>query len=156
MIKVCISYLFIFCYSVQYACCETYLHYLWSNFSQGNPCNENRGPCNENRGSLLNENRFIPCVENFTWKTLFWPCTGPVQDCSDMSSINITTLWRILLFVDGTRAGNPHLKTQTHFAGIYYQNREPKKGPRENIPFLIKSSKIESIEDLNFRLCTYT
>jgi hypothetical protein len=21
-------------------------------------------------------------VENFTGKTLFWPCTGPVQDCS--------------------------------------------------------------------------
>ena len=39
------------------------------------PCNENRVPCNENR--------FFP-VKNmyYTGKTLFWPCTGPVRDCS--------------------------------------------------------------------------
>jgi hypothetical protein len=62
-------------------------------------------PCNENRvfpvkfshreipvmktgvpairtGVPCNEKGVFPCVENFTGKTLFWPCTGPVQDCS--------------------------------------------------------------------------
>ena len=29
-----------------------------------------------------NENRFFPVWEKYTGKTLFWPCTGPVQDCS--------------------------------------------------------------------------
>ena len=29
-----------------------------------------------------NENRFFPVWKNYTGKTLFWPCTGPVRDCS--------------------------------------------------------------------------
>jgi hypothetical protein len=29
-----------------------------------------------------NENGFFPVWKNYTGKTLFWPCTGPVQDCS--------------------------------------------------------------------------
>ena len=27
-------------------------------------------------------NRFFPVWEKYTGKTLFWPCTGPVRDCS--------------------------------------------------------------------------
>ena len=59
---------------------------------QTHPCNENRvftvqyflkekktvfinwEPCNENR--------FFPVWKYYTRKTLLWPCTGPVQDCS--------------------------------------------------------------------------
>ena len=29
-----------------------------------------------------NENRFFPVWEKYTGKILFWPCTGPVRDCS--------------------------------------------------------------------------
>ena len=29
-----------------------------------------------------NVNRFFPVWEKYTGKTLFWPCTGPVRDCS--------------------------------------------------------------------------
>jgi hypothetical protein len=29
-----------------------------------------------------NENRFFPVWEKYTGKTLYWPCTGPVRDCS--------------------------------------------------------------------------
>ena len=29
-----------------------------------------------------NENRFFPVWKYYTGKTLFWPCTGPVRDCS--------------------------------------------------------------------------
>ena len=29
-----------------------------------------------------NENRFFPVWEKYTGKSLFWPCTGPVRDCS--------------------------------------------------------------------------
>ena len=29
-----------------------------------------------------NENRFFFCVGKYKGKTLFWPCTGPVRDCS--------------------------------------------------------------------------
>jgi hypothetical protein len=31
-----------------------------------------------------NENKFFP-----VWKTLFWPCTGPVQDCSVELSLTL-------------------------------------------------------------------
>ena len=30
-----------------------------------------------------NENRFFPVRKNYTGKSLFWPCTGPVRDCSE-------------------------------------------------------------------------
>ena len=30
-----------------------------------------------------NEKRFLPVRKYYTGKTLFWPCTGPVMDCSD-------------------------------------------------------------------------
>jgi hypothetical protein len=33
-------------------------------------------------GIPANETRIFPVSENYTGKTLFWPCTGPVQDCS--------------------------------------------------------------------------
>ena len=33
-----------------------------------------------------NENRFFPLWEKYTGKTLFWPCTGPVRDCSALNS----------------------------------------------------------------------
>ena len=29
-----------------------------------------------------NENGFFHVLKNYTGKTLFWPCTGPVRDCS--------------------------------------------------------------------------
>ena len=29
-----------------------------------------------------NENRFFPVWKYYKGKTLFWPCTGPVRDCS--------------------------------------------------------------------------
>ena len=34
-----------------------------------------------------NENRYFPVWGKYTGKTLFWPCTGPVQDCSDVKTI---------------------------------------------------------------------
>ena len=33
-------------------------------------------------GKPCNENRIFPVWEKYTGKTLFWPCTGPVRDCS--------------------------------------------------------------------------
>ena len=33
-------------------------------------------------GVPCNENRFFPVRIYYTGKTLFWPCTGPVRDCS--------------------------------------------------------------------------
>ena len=33
-------------------------------------------------GFQANVNRFFPVSEKYTGKTLFWPCTGPVRDCS--------------------------------------------------------------------------
>ena len=33
-------------------------------------------------GIAANVNRFFPVWEKYTGKTLFWPCTGPVRDCS--------------------------------------------------------------------------
>ena len=33
-------------------------------------------------GIPANVNRFFPVWEKYTGKTLFWPCTGPVRDCS--------------------------------------------------------------------------
>ena len=29
------------------------------------------------------ENRFFPVWKYYTGKTLFWPCSGPVRDCSE-------------------------------------------------------------------------
>jgi hypothetical protein len=34
-----------------------------------------------------NENRLFPVWKYYTGKTLFWPCTGPVRDCSVVLSI---------------------------------------------------------------------
>ena len=50
-------------------------------FSQGIPCNEYRVPAMRT-GVPCNENRFFPVRIYYTGKTLFWPCTGPVRDCS--------------------------------------------------------------------------
>jgi hypothetical protein len=33
-------------------------------------------------GIPANENRFFPVWKYYTRKTLFWPCAGPVRDCS--------------------------------------------------------------------------
>ena len=33
-------------------------------------------------GVPCNENRFFPVIIYYTVKTLFWPCTDPVRDCS--------------------------------------------------------------------------
>ena len=33
-------------------------------------------------GIPANENRFFPVWKYYTRKTLFWPCTGPLRDCS--------------------------------------------------------------------------
>ena len=35
-------------------------------------------------GFPANENRFFPVWKYYTGKTLFWPCTGPVRDCSEV------------------------------------------------------------------------
>ena len=34
-----------------------------------------------------NENRIFPVWKYYTGKTLFWPCTGPVRDCSVFKKI---------------------------------------------------------------------
>ena len=39
-------------------------------------------------GIPANENRFFPVCEKYTGKTLFWPCTGPVRDCSVFFSVD--------------------------------------------------------------------
>ena len=31
-----------------------------------------------------NENRFFPVGKKYTGKSLFWPCTDPVRDCSEV------------------------------------------------------------------------
>ena len=33
-------------------------------------------------GIPATENRFFPVWKYYTGKSLFWPCTGPVRDCS--------------------------------------------------------------------------
>jgi hypothetical protein len=33
-------------------------------------------------GISANENRFFPVWKYYTGNSLFWPCTGPVRDCS--------------------------------------------------------------------------
>ena len=33
-------------------------------------------------GIPANKNRIFPVWKYYTGKTLFWPCTGPVRDCS--------------------------------------------------------------------------
>ena len=45
-----------------------------------------------------NENRFFPVWKNYTGKTLFWPCTGPVRDCSVayVNTLHPTTLYYLL------------------------------------------------------------
>ena len=45
------------------------------------PCNEYRVPVMRT-GVPCNESRFFPVRIYYTGKTLFWPCTGPVWDCS--------------------------------------------------------------------------
>ena len=35
-----------------------------------------------------NENRFFPVGKKYTGKSLFWPCTDPVRDCSVGSQIS--------------------------------------------------------------------
>ena len=78
-------------------------------FSQGNPCNENRGPAMRT-GVPCNENRFF-----LVWKTsqgnpdlaLYWPCTG--LQCIKMKrksfnfindlfliTVDILILWMVL------------------------------------------------------------
>ena len=44
---------------------------------------------------LRNENRFFPVWKYYTVKTLFWPCTGPVRDCS---AVVVIGLGKNLLF----------------------------------------------------------
>ena len=39
-------------------------------------------------GIPANENRFFPVWKYYTGKTLFWPCTGPVRDCSVVTGNN--------------------------------------------------------------------
>ena len=38
-------------------------------------------------GIPANAKKFFPVWEKYTGKTLFWPCTGPVRDCSVFLSI---------------------------------------------------------------------
>ena len=38
-------------------------------------------------GIPANVNRFFPVWEKYTGKTLFWPCAGPVRDCSVFNEI---------------------------------------------------------------------
>ena len=51
-----------------------------------------------------NENRFFPVWEKYTGKTLYWPCTGPVMDCSVWHSCHFTVCllieerWNAMLF----------------------------------------------------------
>ena len=51
-----------------------------------------------------NENRIFPVWKYYTEKTLFWPCTGPVRDCSagklrahfqatDLAALMVVTVW---------------------------------------------------------------
>ena len=36
-----------------------------------------------------NENRFFPVGKKYTGKSLFWPCTDPVRDCSVVKKAKI-------------------------------------------------------------------
>ena len=36
-----------------------------------------------------NENRFFPVGKKYTGKSLFWPCTDPVRDCSEGILIDV-------------------------------------------------------------------
>ena len=38
-----------------------------------------------------NETRVFPAWEKYTGKTLFWPCTGPVRDCSGIKTRPLQT-----------------------------------------------------------------
>ena len=40
-----------------------------------------------------NDNRFFPVWEKYTGKSLFWPCTGPVRDCS------VGYHWRSIVYI---------------------------------------------------------
>ena len=48
------------------------------------------------------ENRFFPVWKYYTGKTLFWPCTGPVRDCSVYHGF-----WIDLLCANMTRKRTP-------------------------------------------------
>ena len=50
-------------------------------FITGIPATENRVPAMRT-GVARNENRFFLMRIYYTGKTLFWPCTDPVRDCS--------------------------------------------------------------------------
>ena len=43
-------------------------------------------------GFPANENRFFPVWKYYTGKTLFWPCTGPVRDCSVLLELDANLL----------------------------------------------------------------
>ena len=53
-------------------------------------------------GSLQWKKGFpVPCEKNFTRKTLFWPCSGPVRDCSEPnhSPKHLFFMWIVLMIV---------------------------------------------------------
>ena len=46
-----------------------------------------------------NENRFFPVWEKYTGKSLYWPCTGPVRDCSVCNNVSRYVLSNLLSFI---------------------------------------------------------
>ena len=80
------------------------------------PCNENRvfpvkfshreipvmntGVPAMRTGVPCDENRFFPVRIYYTGKTLFWPCTDPVRDCSVSKSrgVELYKNWHLGMF----------------------------------------------------------
>ena len=59
---------------------------LCSISNRENPVFINLEPCNENR--------MFPVWKYYTGKTLFWPCTGPVRDCSVVCDVFSFVFWK--------------------------------------------------------------
>ncbi len=71
--------------------CNDYRDFPVYSFSQGIPCNEYRVPAMRT-GVPCNENMLFPVRIYYTGKSLFWPCTGPVRDCS----VDRTSVWALV------------------------------------------------------------
>ena len=91
-----------------------------------------------------NENRFFPVWKYYKGKTLFWPCTGPVRDCSvtkqgqkkenkliwlellektsDRNSLS-DCVYPNLKFQDPNYAFASHHSTASAWHQIYYKSR---------------------------------
>ena len=44
-----------------------------------------------------NENRLFPVGKNYTGKSLFWPCTDPVRDCSEYVNVSFWLFHKVIM-----------------------------------------------------------